>query len=125
PPVCTDARLERGDARVLVDGYASLERDSTQAAREQGRLHRGRDRLEDAAQVRRRPGPLGRLVAAELHERARTACALDRREGAGPRTQLRRPGRRPEPALAPIVRLDPGLQAERADLVHGATPPAL
>src|SRR6266536_6417723 len=65
-----------------------------------------------------RPGPLGRLVAVELHERARVAGALDRREGAGPRSQLRGPGRRPEPALAPIVRVDPVFRAEGAALVH-------
>src|SRR5205085_8531354 len=50
-------------------------------------------------------------------ERMLTARALDRRSGAGPRTHLCRPRRRPQPPFAAILRVDFVVGAEGAEFV--------
>ena len=109
------AAVEAHHRRPLVDAHAVGERHAPQAPREQGRLHGGPGRLVDAGDVtvcarallhRLR---LPQLEGVQLVARQRVH---QRVPGAG----LRLAGCGPEPAVAAVVRVDPVLGAEAADL---------
>ena len=110
--------IEVDHGRALEDPDAPLESDASQPAREQRRLDGGSTCLERGAEMDGRARAALDLLRREELERL-LASPGGGRDGALPRADLRRGRRRPEPAAAPVVGVDPFPLAECAELVHG------